>query len=142
MTRSPVAVLAGALLSLAGAAHAEQAANTSTSSAPTSDTPMPAAPKAATLAPAAVKTATAAAKTEQPSPDVVKRAMDAGLKPMVTRGGTLFCRTDITLGTRLPSRKCFNETQLQVLLDRRQTEQDQFMRMQAPGLRDRGKTID
>jgi hypothetical protein len=74
-------------------------------------------------------------KDATPAADVMKKARDAGLKPEVRNGVTLFCWNDADMGSRIPSKKCVNEAQLQIMLDRRQAQRDQMQQVATAGVK-------
>jgi hypothetical protein len=123
-------VLAGALVALAGTAYGQQAATAPNKDA-TAVAQAPAAQAPAAQAPAAQATTAPAG----PSPELLKKARDAGIKPEVRNGTTVYCWKDADIGSRLPSKKCVDEAQLQVMLDRRQEQRDHFQQVVSGGVK-------
>jgi hypothetical protein len=133
-------VLAGALVALAGTAHGQQAATAPNKDA-TATTQAPAAQAPATQAPAAQSSVTQApaaqapAARSGPSPELLKKARDAGVKPEVRNGETIYCWKDADVGSRLPTKKCVNEGQLELMLDRRQQQRDYYQQQVTGGVK-------
>jgi hypothetical protein len=63
-----------------------------------------------------------------PSPETIKKARDAGLKPETRKGQTVFCWEDADIGTRFKTKKCVDETQLSAVIEQRQANRDQLTR--------------
>ncbi|MGB6310870.1 MAG: hypothetical protein WBF89_24045, partial [Steroidobacteraceae bacterium] len=61
-----------------------------------------------------------------PSADTLKAARDAGFKIKVVDGNTHFCTNEAPVGTRFASESCINETQLYLVLQKRQMQRDQL----------------
>jgi hypothetical protein len=74
--------------------------------------------------------------TTSPSPDLVKRAKEAGFKPEVRNSVTVYCWKDADIGSRLPTKKCVGEDQLEIMLERRQAQRDAMRNNPAPGIKD------
>ena len=55
--------------------------------------------------------------------------------PCYSRGVSLFCWNDADMGSRIPSKKCVNEAQLQIMLDRRQAQRDQMQQVATAGVK-------
>lgn len=85
-----------------------------------------ASPSAATQTPAAP----AAAASAAPSAETLKQARQAGFRPQLVKGVTVYCREDANLGTRFATKKCLNEAQLKSTLEQRRDVRDA---MQQPG---------
>ena len=72
--------------------------------------------------------ADAPAAPPAPSPETLKKARDAGLKPEVRKGITVYCWEDAEIGTRFKTKKCVNDTQLAQVIEQRQAAKDQLTR--------------
>ena len=128
-------LLMGAMLATALPVYSQQ----STSSAPPANTPPPAAaaseataPAAApaqTSTPAAAQTTTSDSAPAKPSEATVKKAKAMGLHAEVRKGVTVYCWEDSNTGSRFPTKKCANETQLDDIIQQRQAMQDDMRRM-------------
>ncbi len=145
------ASLAGANLAAFGPALA-QAPPTAPASAATSAAVTPAAPAAPASATAPAPTqspapssaptaAPTAAPTEQtasptpavpagPSADTLKKARMAGYRPETKKGITLYCQENANIGTRFPTKKCLDESQLKSAMD---VHNDQADGLRQPG---------
>lgn len=125
------ALLASLLVLTAAAATpcAAQSPTPPASSSTAPSAPSTAAPASSTTAPSAAAksdTSTAApSDSSEPSPDTLRMARKEGFKAKKRDGKTLFCYTDASLGTKLPSEKCYNQAEMeqQVQLRREQREQ-------------------
>lgn len=110
MTMARVLALASFLIAMEGLASAQQA------SSPPKDAPQK--------------------MTASPSADVVKRARDAGFKPEVRNGVTVYCWKDADTGSRLPTKKCVGEDQMEMMLERRQAQRDAIQQNNStPGIK-------
>jgi hypothetical protein len=128
-------LLIGAMMAAALPAYSQQP----TSSAPPANTPPPAAaaseataPAAApaqTSTPAAAQTTTSDSAPAKPSEATVKKAKAMGLHAEVRKGVTVYCWEDPNIGSRFPTKKCANETQLDDIIQQRQAMQDDMRRM-------------
>jgi hypothetical protein len=72
--------------------------------------------------------------SESPPADLVKQAREAGFKPEVRNGVTVFCWNDADIGSRLSTKKCVREAQLRVILDRRQAQRDALQTVPTAGV--------
>jgi hypothetical protein len=63
-----------------------------------------------------------------PSPETLKKARDAGLKPEVRKGVTVYCWEDADIGTRFKTKKCVDDTRLAEVIEQRQAAKDQLTR--------------
>ena len=65
-----------------------------------------------------------------PGPDAatLKKARDAGLKPEVRKGVTVYCWEDADIGTRFKTKKCVDESRLDEIIVARQAQRDQLNR--------------
>jgi hypothetical protein len=109
------AILALALLITAGCAAAPPQA---ASSAP------------ATGAQAAVYDETPASQTDLvESAEFALSARREGLKPQVRNGVVVYCWTDQDIGSRLPTKKCVNQTQAQILIQQREAQREAVQRV-------------
>jgi hypothetical protein len=91
----------------------------------------PAASAASAPAPASTNSSTQPAKEvaqapDAPSPDVLKKARNAGFHTKVRNNVVLYCKTDTDTGTRFSTEKCLNEAQLLQHLDFAQAQKDQL----------------
>jgi hypothetical protein len=108
---------------------------TSATSAPNGvATPTAATPQApaTTQAPAA-SSSTANSTASKISPDVIKRAKDLGLHPQTVKGVTRFCKIDTPLGTHFPTKSCYDEDALPMMLDQIEYERSLMRRGQSCG---------
>jgi hypothetical protein len=85
----------------------------------------------ATTAATPPSTPAAAEKPAGPSADTIKKAREAGLKPEIRKGVTVFCREDANIGSRFTTKKCIDESQLDEFIVMRQSQQDQLKRNSA-----------
>jgi hypothetical protein len=67
-----------------------------------------------------------AASSSEPSPEVLKEARREGFKPKKRDGVTKFCYSDATLGTRFETEKCFDQAQMEILVQQRQDQRNQL----------------
>jgi hypothetical protein len=81
-------------------------------------------PPAASAPPAATSTPAPAA----PSPELVKKAKEAGLKPELHKGFTVFCWEDANIGSPFKTKKCVDENQVEELIAQRQAQKDALNR--------------
>ena len=111
-TLALIGAMTGTCPVFAGQSPDQSQTPTSTPSTPTS-TPTPSA-----VAAAPVVSAT-------PSADVLKRAKLAGYRTKKLRQGiTVFCKEEVHVGTRFSTNSCIDETQLEELLLRAQSQRD------------------
>jgi hypothetical protein len=66
-------------------------------------------------------------------PETLKAARDMGYKAKVVSGTVHFCKTDTSTGSRLATETCISEQQLDLLVGKRQQQQDQLQHMLGPG---------
>jgi len=59
-----------------------------------------------------------------PSPEVLKKARENGLKPEVRKGVTVYCWEDADVGSRFKTKKCVNDSQLEQVIATRQAQRD------------------
>jgi hypothetical protein len=132
-SRVRFSLLIGAMMTAALPAYSQQP----TSSAPPANTPPPAAaseataPAAApaqTATPAAAQTPTSDSAPTKPSAETVRKAKAMGLHAEVRKGVTVYCWEDSNTGSRFPTKKCANETQLDDIVLQRQAMQDDMRR--------------
>jgi hypothetical protein len=87
----------------------------------------PAAPAAAPQAATATESAVAQTTTSTgPSADLLRKARAAGFKTEVHNGSTLFCEETAEIGSHFKTKKCLNEDQVALTLERRQSTKDQL----------------
>lgn len=135
--RLPYSVaLVGALLCAASGAYAQQTTSPSPAAAAPAATSTPPTTTTTTTTPAATPAPqTSSSKTASgPSPEMLQKAKDAGLKQETHGGTTYFCWKAAEPGSRLPTKQCVNDVQLQAELDRRQRAKEQFQQSAAPGM--------
>jgi hypothetical protein len=132
-SRVRFSLLMGAMMTAVLPAYSQQP----TSSAPPANTPPPAAaseataPAAApaqTATPAAAQTPTSDSAPAKPSAETVRKAKAMGLHAEVRKGVTVYCWEDSNTGSRFPTKKCANETQLDDIVLQRQAMQDDMRR--------------
>lgn len=120
------ALLAAALAVGAGCATAPGQAVT----APPASGTVAAKTTAATQAPAYAVDETPASETELvQSADFTRKAYLQGFKPEVRNGAVVYCWTDEDIGSRLPTKKCVNRAQAEILIQQRQAQRDALQRM-------------
>ncbi len=78
--------------------------------------------------PVVTATAPTSAPPSGPSPETIKKAKDAGLKPEVRKGITVFCWEDANVGTRFKTKKCVGELQLDGVIEQREADREQMNR--------------
>jgi hypothetical protein len=61
-----------------------------------------------------------------PSQAIIKKARAAGLKAETRNGMTVFCWQDANTGSRFTTKKCVDETRLELILQERQAARDIF----------------
>jgi len=127
------AILGAALVAAAGcAATPQQVASPPPVSAATG--------KAATgtRAPAYVADETPASESDLvQSADFTRDAYKEGFKPEIRNGAVVYCWTDDDIGSRLPTKKCVNQAQAEILIQQRQAQRDALQRMNSgctPGI--------
>ena len=84
---------------------------------------------AALIAKANAAAATAGKSSAKPAADnaaVAKKAKQAGWRPEVQNGDTVYCRSDAQVGSRFSTRRCVNETQLALLIEQAEYDKDQL----------------
>lgn len=110
------ALLAGAVLMAAGCATS----------------PQPLASQARPAATAAAPTATDYGASQTPMSDArlvasaefATNALQHGFTPEVRDGVLVYCWVDEAIGSRIPSKKCMDKTQLEITLRQRQAQRD------------------
>lgn len=141
-------VVSGVMMALTISAHAQQAAQGTKggSQAAPADRPMttsrqalrpPAQGKAEAqpVAPAKGSPPVSTAKTD-PSAQLTKAARLAGFEPHTRHGVTLYCKSEVELGSAFPVKTCYDAIQMKIKLGQYQTERDQLR--QARGLNPQG----
>jgi hypothetical protein len=101
----------------------------STDASATASASQPAASSAANAATAAAGSnpATAASNASgEPSPELLKEARREGFKPKKRNGETQFCYTDKSTGTHFETEKCYNQQQMEQVVQQRQDQRDQL----------------
>ena len=132
-------LLWGAMMAAALPAYSQQP----TSSAPPANMPPPAAVSAATTTataaapaqtstPAAAQTTASDSAPAKPSEATVKKAKRLGLHAEVRNGATVYCWKDANIGTRIPTEKCADEDQLDVIIQQREAVVDEMRHATAP----------
>jgi len=87
--------------------------------------PSPDPPSASNTSPTPTVAAAAPAVSATPSPDVLKRARLAGYRIRKLREGTtVFCKQESHVGSRFSTDSCIDETQLEEILLRAQSQRD------------------
>jgi hypothetical protein len=80
---------------------------------------------ASSSAPASSSARATSAATDDPSPDLIKKAHREGYKPEKQKNGeTLFCHKDADIGTRFETKKCVKPDEIQVVIDARQDQRN------------------
>ena len=91
-------------------------------------------PAAAAHAPAATPMTYGGDETPMSDAELVQsaefdtRVLREGFKPEVRNGTTVYCWTDEDIGTRIPTRKCVNRAELEIMLQQRQAQRDAMER--------------
>ncbi|MEA3140384.1 MAG: hypothetical protein QOK23_2553 [Gammaproteobacteria bacterium] len=84
----------------------------------------------AAAAVAVIAKAKAAAAEAKSSSDgdaaIAKKAKEAGWRPEVRSGVTVYCRQDAVVGSRFTQKRCATETQLAGVLERQEYEREQL----------------
>jgi hypothetical protein len=121
-----------ALIGIAAPSYAQQPAppptstsGTQTASPASSSAAPAAAPPVITVTPTTVTTP-ASDDAKNPSPDIVKKAKQAGYRAKLRKGKTVFCKEETEIGSHFSSENCINEEQLTLALDRQQAQRDQL----------------
>jgi hypothetical protein len=136
LTATPLAV---AVLISAGCANTPRgAAPPSPASAAIAGTaataPHSRGPQAPAAAPAYAGDETPASQTQLvESADFALNAERQGFKPEVRNGVVIYCWTDDDIGSRIPSKKCVNQAQLELMLQQRQKQRDALQHGSASG---------
>lgn len=132
--RLPVSVfLLGASLAGANLAVFAQTPPTALDGPATSPAVTPAAPAAPasdTTAPTEPAASPAPAAPAGPSAETLKKARMAGYHPETKKGVTLYCQETANIGTRFPTKKCLDESQLKSVMD---VHNDQADSLRQPG---------
>ena len=105
-------------------ATAQQAAPAGTTQAPAPTSPAPAATPSNTPQTKTPATTAAATTSAGPSPDLLKTARQEGYQVKVRRGTTYFCKSITPLGTRFATENCYNQDQLEMVLEKQQAQRD------------------
>lgn len=117
------ALLAGALLMAAGCATTPAASPPPASGAVAGNA------VATAQAPAYVADETPASQSELvQSADFTRNAYREGFKPEIRNGAVVYCWTDDDIGSRLPTKKCVNQAQAELLIQQRQAQRDALQR--------------
>ena len=61
-----------------------------------------------------------------PSSDILRSARYAGFTIKIANGKTHFCKTEATVGTRLPAERCMNEQQLTLFFERAEDQREKL----------------
>jgi hypothetical protein len=93
--------------------------------AASSTAPAPAASAASTAASSSPASSASNASGE-PSPELLKQARREGFKPKKRNGETQFCYTDKSTGTHFETEKCYNQQQMEQVVQQRQDQRDQL----------------
>lgn len=128
------ALLAGAAVGRAQqadeASNGRQPGNTA---AATSSPATPASRGATNAPPGAKSSADAQAAATGLSTEQLKEARDEGYRP-VTRGkATLYCRSELLVGTAFPIRTCYNVDRLKVVMEQERAQRMQLKQMHGSG---------
>jgi hypothetical protein len=98
----------------------------SSSAAPASSAASPAA-SSSTASPSS----SASNASDEPSPQLLKEARREGFRPKKRNGETQFCYTDKSTGTHFETEKCYNQQQMEQVVQQRQDERDQLHQQSA-----------
>ncbi|MGB6307903.1 MAG: hypothetical protein WBF89_08935 [Steroidobacteraceae bacterium] len=137
-----IPLLMGAIMVAALPAFAQQpassappAANSSTAAATSSTAPAvssaattAAEPAHAASAPAA-QTASSDSTPAPPSDETLKKAKSLGMHPEVRKGVTNYCWEDASIGSRFPTKKCVDASQLDEVIAQREADKDNMRRV-------------
>jgi hypothetical protein len=68
--------------------------------------------------------------SDSASPDsdaaIAKKAKEAGWRPEMRNGATVYCRQDAVVGSRFTQKRCATESQLAAVLERQEYEREQL----------------
>ena len=139
-----MSIATAALLAVVAVGHAQQAQQ---------DRQAQKAPQATNAtAAAASSTATTASKatTDRPSADkssdgaqapdsglsveLLREARDDGFKPVTRHNVTLYCKSEIIVGSAFPVHTCYNADRLKVVLEQYRAERMQLQQMHSSGM--------
>lgn len=84
------------------------------------------APAAAHAAAAPVPAAAVQAGPAGLTPELLGLARDAGYRPSVVNGNTVFCRREVPVGSNLPVRQCVDATRLRLEVLQQQEERQRL----------------
>lgn len=117
--------LGASLAAFAVLAQSPSAAPTGPADAP-AEKPAPAAPAPSSQPadPDASAPSSQPADRDVPSAQTIKKARLAGFHPETRSGKTMFCQESANLGTRFATKKCFNEEQLNSIVDAQNRTRD------------------
>src|SRR5512146_2768828 len=68
------------------------------------------------------------------SAELIKEARDDGFKPVTRHDVTLYCKSEIEVGSRFPIHTCYNEDRLKVVLQQYRAERMQLEQMHSGGM--------
>jgi cytoskeletal protein RodZ len=140
-----ISLLMGAIVVAALPAFAQQpassappAANSSAAAATSSTAPAAASAATATAATAEPAHAASAPAAQTPSSDstpappsdeTLKKAKSLGMRPEVRKGVTNYCWEDASIGSRFPTKKCVDASQLDEVIAQREADKDNMRRV-------------
>jgi hypothetical protein len=85
-----------------------------------------AAAAAAAIAKAKAGVAAEAKSSSVDDAAIAKKAKEAGWRPEVRSGATVYCRQDAVVGSRFTQKRCASESQLAGVLERQEYEREQL----------------
>ena len=133
-----MSIAAAALLTVAAAGNAQQAQKapqaTNATAAAASSTAT-AASKATTDRASAEKSSDGAQASDSGlSVELLREARDDGFKPVTRHNVTLYCKSEIIVGSAFPVHTCYNADRLKVALEQYRSERMQLQQMHGGGL--------
>lgn len=129
------ALLAAATVGRAQQAEQASKAQQSGKTAAAASLPAAAASKATASAPSAAKTSgdTQAAQAGL-SDEQLKEARDEGYRPITRGTATLYCKSEILVGSAFPIRTCYNADRLKIVMQQEQAQRMQLQQMHSGGM--------
>jgi hypothetical protein len=121
----------------AGAAigHAQQAQQPQAATSAAMSSSSAAAAKATTGAASATKSSVnTGASDSGPSEAQLKEARDDGFKPVTRGSATLYCKSEILVGSSFPMHICYNADRLKIVMQQQEAERMQLQQMHGGGL--------
>ena len=138
MTVSKIGMSLATAVLLAGAAigQAQQAQKTpQAATTATTSTPSTATAKTAAGAPSATKSSADSQASDSGLTEAqLKEARDDGFKPVTRGSATLYCKSEILVGSSFPMHICYNADRLKVVMQQQEAERMQLQQMHSGGM--------